>query len=1064
MGERNTESTQHASIEALVSEFENAWKAGQHPDINHFLPPDPELQTRALIELIFADLEYRLGAGEPVRVESYVQAYPQLQSQRDVLLDLITSEFRFRERREPGLDVNEYRERFPDFRDELGERLVPRAAGDCTTKEWGTPPILPTRKGATPIPEIPGYAELTPLGHGGMGVVYKARHVKLNRWVALKMIRGGDTVPEMLARFLAEARAVARLQHPNIVQVYETSEHDGKPYIALELVDGGSLDKKLRGKPMAPRTAAELLLPIAEGMHAAHQKGLVHRDLKPGNVLITTAGVPKVTDFGLAKYLDDDSDQTRTGAILGTPSYMAPEQAEGRGKDVGPATDVYALGAILYEALTGRPPFHAATSLETLEQVRSQEPVPPSRLQSKVPADLETICLKCLQKDARQRYAGAAAFADDLRRFLAGEPILARPVSEWVTLWRWCVRNPTLATTSAVAAGALGIAVTFIVVFATNLSKFRESPDAEGERARTEEARREASELRRKLAEAEQSKEELENLRRRLAQIQSQPTNTSADELKALRRRLEQLEQKPGNTTSEELSFLRSRLKEEESKLSPKVEPKTTPTTAPGEGWTSLFNGKDLTGWKMHPDAPGNWRVEGGYLVGRGPQLANLYTTRGDYVDFHFLVQARINQGGNSGQLFRKPFSPDSGDGYEAQIDSSGEGAKTGSLLIRGGSGNVVISKSLVPAGTWFTQEVIARGNRIIIKVNGESVVDHVDRDWTWRRGHLALQVMEPTTLVEFRRVEVKELPETKPPPGEEWVDLFNGKDLSAWSVDSGPGNAFQADKDTLRCIGQGAAKRGYLLSNRAYSDFLLRCQFRFPDDTGDSAVAFRALNGEHIGNYPTHVDVRLRAPGVTGNWETGSVFYGNTLFHPPSRKARVKSDHSWNHLLIHVSGSRVRIHINHEEVQDLDMAHLASGGKGLSELTRIDGRIGLQQATGEVQYRHIQIKTSVPKLPPKAVEVKPTPPERRESAVTRLVREQPTIRTQMTNEQRRLPRSELPTFQRLNSARAEAIKLRNTAQEQAALRDLIDFYVRTIGYNSAAARYARAELEDVGR
>jgi eukaryotic-like serine/threonine-protein kinase len=301
--------------------------------------------------------------------------------------------------------------------------------------------------------EVAGYEILGELGRGAMGVVYKARQRGLKRIVALKMISaGGHHGPADVARFRSEAIAVADLQHPNIVQIYEVGEDHGHPYFSLEYVAGGSLAKKIAGTPLPPHEAARLVRALADGMEYAHQRGIIHRDLKPANVLLTEAGEPKVSDFGLVKRLEDDAGQTQSGSILGTPSYMAPEQAEGKNKEIGPRSDIYALGGILYEFLTGRPPFRAASVLDTLQQVRKEEPIPPSQFQPKVPRDLETICLKCLQKDPARRYVSAAALSEDLRRFLAGEPILARPVNRVEWLWRWCRRNPRVAALGAVVA------------------------------------------------------------------------------------------------------------------------------------------------------------------------------------------------------------------------------------------------------------------------------------------------------------------------------------------------------------------------------------------------------------------------------------------------------------------------------------------------------------------------------------------------------------------------------------------------------------------------------------
>jgi hypothetical protein len=312
------------------------------------------------------------------------------------------------------------------------------------------------------LPSVPppGYEVLDELGRGGMGRVLRARQIGFDRVVALKTMLAGDT-----ARFHTEAEAVARLQHPNIVQVFEVGEHQGKPFFSLEFCPGGSLAQKLAGRPLPPREAAALVEALARAMHYAHQQNVIHRDLKPANVLLSFCGgsqnradggaapvsdrplnevVPKISDFGLARKLDE-AGQTLSGAVFGTPSYMAPEQASGRNKEVGPAADVWALGAILYECLTGRPPFKAATTLDTLQQLMSEVPVPPRKINAKVPRDLETICLKCLQKDPARRYPSARELADDLRRFLKGRPILARPTPAWERAWKWSQRRPALA-------------------------------------------------------------------------------------------------------------------------------------------------------------------------------------------------------------------------------------------------------------------------------------------------------------------------------------------------------------------------------------------------------------------------------------------------------------------------------------------------------------------------------------------------------------------------------------------------------------------------------------------
>src|SRR5262245_4431739 len=326
-------------------------------------------------------------------------------------------------------------------------------------------------------PPVPGHEILGVLGEGGMGVVYKAVQTAVGRVVALKMIRGGSGSANQRARFRAEAEAAAKLTHPGIARVYEFGECAGALYFTLEFCDGGSLANKLDGTPWHPAAAARLAEMLADAVAAAHKLGIVHRDLKPGNILLASphgsdggtvtdpsartfryaalraphGAVPKVADFGISKRLDSPDGPTATGAVVGTPSYMSPEQASGESKRVGPPADVYALGAVLYELLTGRPPFKAQGVLETLDLVRHQEPVAVRDLNPACPRDLETICLKCLQKAPEKRYAGAAELADDLRRFQEHRLIVARPVGRAEQFAKWVKRNKGLSAGLAAA-------------------------------------------------------------------------------------------------------------------------------------------------------------------------------------------------------------------------------------------------------------------------------------------------------------------------------------------------------------------------------------------------------------------------------------------------------------------------------------------------------------------------------------------------------------------------------------------------------------------------------------
>jgi len=340
----------------------------------------------------------------------------------------------------------------PDCRDALQRRTEPTP---------DLPPLgAPRSQGAAPqsaLPAVPGYEILGELGRGGMAVVYQARQLQPNRIVALKMIRAIEHAgPTERLRFQIETEAVARLQHPHIVQLYEAGEVRGQPFFSLEFCDGGTLAQQWKKQRPSPREAAGLIETLARAMHYAHLRGVVHRDLKPGNVLLAGAErVAKITDFGLAKRIDAEAREvSQSGMIMGTGAYMAPEQAAGKVRDTGPSADVYALGALLYECLTGRPPFEGPQHV-VLVSVLNDEPVPPSRLGAKVPADLETICLKCLSKEPARRYASAEELANDLRRFQAGEPIRARAVGAAERTWKWARRRPALAALLGVVLLAL---------------------------------------------------------------------------------------------------------------------------------------------------------------------------------------------------------------------------------------------------------------------------------------------------------------------------------------------------------------------------------------------------------------------------------------------------------------------------------------------------------------------------------------------------------------------------------------------------------------------------------
>jgi WD40 repeat protein/tRNA A-37 threonylcarbamoyl transferase component Bud32 len=462
-------------INSAADRFERAWKQGARPRIEDFLAEVDESRWPALLnELVRVETELRRRAGEEPSREEYSVRFSQYAA-------LIAAIFG----REPGQS----------------------AAGS------GPPgPYLTTTGPITPGGDTDGnhepasgtrvryfgdYELVREIGRGGMGVVYKARQISLNRPVALKMIRSAALASDdEIRRFQNEAEAVATLDHPHIVPILEVGSHEGQRYFTMKLIGGNGLDKQLGDYLAKPRASARLVLQAAEAVHHAHQRGILHRDLKPANILLDEHGEPYVTDFGLAKRVQADSELTFSGAILGTPAYMAPEQASGRRGAVTTASDVYGLGAILYALLTGRAPFGGDSIDETLEQVRTASPAPPSKINRRVARDLEIICLKCLEKDPRRRYASADELATDLERWLAGEPIAARPVGNAARFWMWCRRRPVIAGLSAaVLVAVLGGLIGTSLGLLAALQARRDALDREQDALKAKAKEREQTEL-----------------------------------------------------------------------------------------------------------------------------------------------------------------------------------------------------------------------------------------------------------------------------------------------------------------------------------------------------------------------------------------------------------------------------------------------------------------------------------------------------------------------------------------------------------------------------------------
>ncbi|MDB5385052.1 MAG: protein kinase family protein, partial [Planctomycetaceae bacterium] len=428
----------HSLVDTLLDRQRHLWTQGKRISIEDLMQgtsfPDPR---EVELDLVYNEVVILEELGENPSLDGYLERYPHLEEDLKLHFEIhrLLNDQLLADHQEPALETgnNGSEDSWPETRVRARE----------------------------PKLSLSDYEIDRPIGQGGMAVVYKARHRRLNRDVALKMFQPGrlPTSREIL-RFQTEAEAIARLTHPNIIQIFEIGQSGGLPFLALELAEQGTLAQKLQQFSYTPRAAAEFIETLARAVHHAHTQQVIHRDLKPANVLFAKDGTPKVTDFGLAKVLLNEAelprDATRTGEPIGTPRYMAPEQAAGQQDQIGPLTDVYALGTLLYECLTGQAPFVASSVVDTLQKIRFDEPLSPRRLEPSIPRDLDTICLHCLQKEPSRRYASADALADDLRRFLKGEPIQARPTPTWERAWKWCRRRPAHAALIGV-----GVLLTF---------------------------------------------------------------------------------------------------------------------------------------------------------------------------------------------------------------------------------------------------------------------------------------------------------------------------------------------------------------------------------------------------------------------------------------------------------------------------------------------------------------------------------------------------------------------------------------------------------------------------
>jgi serine/threonine protein kinase/WD40 repeat protein len=494
-------------IDASRDAFERAWRSGSTPtEIGDYLTEvSRECRSALLVELACIDLEYRwrsdsgLEPSDRWLVEEYLRRFPDDPFSEPLLQQMLSVEFRVRCSAGETPAIESYRERFPALFPDLERHLTQPdpyrtvIPDPHRTVIGETPAEMPHTGESTDGPSIRRvgqYEILSEIARGAFGVVYKARQIKVNRVVALKMMLAGQFADlEELERFRIEAEAAGQLDHPHIVPVFEAGEHDGHAFLSMGYVEGKSLRALLNDGPLSPGDAARMMAAICGAVQYAHERGIIHRDLKPANILVDSKNEPRVTDFGLAKRAASDVGMTMKGQVLGTPAFMPPEQASGRMDQVGPLADVYSLGATLYNVLTGRPPFLSSSVPETLRLVQRQEPVAPRQLSPGIPRDLETICLKAMQKDRLKRYASAAEFHDDLERFRNHEPIQARPVSKLERTWRWCQRNRARAALYAVSA------VSAIVLFVGALYASAAIGRADADKNMAEERKKAAEDL-----------------------------------------------------------------------------------------------------------------------------------------------------------------------------------------------------------------------------------------------------------------------------------------------------------------------------------------------------------------------------------------------------------------------------------------------------------------------------------------------------------------------------------------------------------------------------------------
>jgi predicted Ser/Thr protein kinase len=806
--------------------------------------------------------------------------------------------------------------------------------------------------GAPSLPERFGrYRILKKLGQGGMGSVYLAHDSQLDRRLALKvpLFTEADG-PETLQRFYREARSAATLAHPNICPVHDVGTIDGIHYVTMDYIEGKPLSELIGSTKRLPQKAvAAVVRKLALAMQEAHQKGIIHRDLKPANVMINQRNEPVIMDFGLARRAQEDVRLTKSGSILGTPAYMAPEQVGGDVKAIGPGCDIYSLGVILFEMLTGQLPFSGPVTA-VLGQILTQEPPRPASLRPDLDPALEAICLKAMAKKQSDRYGSMRDLAAALTAYLKGEsaaraaaaPARPQPVAEVVPVVEPAPPAPeglathllaklanrleadaeTIRESQKLAAhqhraarwpmflAALVILGAIFAVAYVAVGNKPAGPAAPPVVNLKNDVTVQLA-LPREVTDPTVVLILVDGTPRTKEELASPLSLAAGDHVLEIKR-------KDGKIVKSTFTVGQDSDQKTVAVPPPKEVPPAvaaggnpgTPPKPPAAGeWVSLFNGKDLGDWSIYPSGTAGWKVEDGVLVGSGPDSV-LFSPRGGYKNFHFRVEAMVSDGGWGGQLFRSNFRTGRPAAYYALINSTSRASyKTGSLVGTSGGSYAVVNDDLVKPDTWFTQEVIADKNHLTVLVNGKTVVDLNDAAKDHMQGFLALQKVGKDAVIKFRKVEVKELPPYRPDPrpdsGKGWVSLFNGTDIEGWKTPAGSAAGWKVEDGAL----VGSGPEGLLFTPRGdYKNFRLRVEAQV-NDGGAGAVVFRAAL--RTGNPPGY---HTLINSTSNQYPTGSIIGQSGGSYAVVSDPFVKPD-TWFTLEILANGTNLAVSIDGDEV-----------------------------------------------------------------------------------------------------------------------------------------------------